>query len=209
MVESKVEKKDAPKEVEIKEEIKVKKSVKETKEANGTTDKSSNKENTNIKINLKENEKGKDKDKEKNKEEDKDKNKESTEKKDQLKEDDIPTPQKLKQAEEELAELISMKRKVDRNLVNLEASIYSFEGNYLEETSQFGNIIKGFDGYMSNRPEKKKIKFTEEDRLFSQSSATYQAALEIKKREEENIQEGHHKKVSIKKKGIKDKTKKE
>jgi len=28
---------------------------------------------------------------------------------------------------------------------------------------------------MSTRPEKKKIKFTEEDRLFSQSSATYQA----------------------------------
>jgi len=63
--------------------------------------------------------------------------------------------------------------------VNLEASIYAFEGNYLEETSQFGNIIKGFDGYMSNRPEKKKIKFTEEDRLFSQSSATYQAVTII------------------------------
>ncbi|ORX81518.1 NuA4-domain-containing protein [Anaeromyces robustus] len=107
-----------------------------------------------------------------------------------------------------------MKRKVDRALVNLEANIYSFEGNYLEETSQFGNIIKGFDGYMSTRPEKKKIKFTEEDRLFSQSSATYQAALEIKKKEEsmlleENMHEGYHKKVSIKKKSLKDKTKKE
>ncbi|CAO3688621.1 unnamed protein product [Umbelopsis ramanniana] len=84
------------------------------------------------------------------------------------------TRQKYEEAKQELQALLSRKKQVDNNLANLEHSIYLFEGSYLEDTQQNGNIIRGFDGYLTNRPDKKKQKFTEFDRLFSLSSSTYQ-----------------------------------
>jgi chromatin modification-related protein EAF6 len=48
----------------------------------------------------------------------------------------------------------------------------------LEDTQQNGNIIRGFDGYLSGRQDRKKPKFTELDRLFSLSSYTYQKVRE-------------------------------
>ncbi|GAB5585110.1 chromatin modification-related protein eaf6 [Umbelopsis nana] len=90
------------------------------------------------------------------------------------------TRQKYEEAKQELQALLSRKKQVDNNLANLEHSIYLFEGSYLEDTQQNGNIIRGFDGYLTNRPDKKKQKFTEFDRLFSLSSSTYQKALALK-----------------------------
>ncbi|CAO3629122.1 unnamed protein product [Cunninghamella blakesleeana] len=94
------------------------------------------------------------------------------------------TRQKYEEAKLELQALLSRKKQVDTNLVNLEHSIYLFEGSYLEDTQQNGNIIRGFDGYLSSRPDRRKQKFTELDRLFSLSSSTYQKALAQKEDQE-------------------------
>ncbi|KAJ1962123.1 chromatin modification- protein eaf6 [Dispira parvispora] len=93
-------------------------------------------------------------------------------------------PDTLKEAETELQDLLVRKRQVDRNLATLEASIYAYEGSYLEDT-HFGNIMRGFEGYLASRGDRKRHKFTESDRIFSNSSSTYQKALEAKLREEQ------------------------
>ncbi|ORX61545.1 NuA4-domain-containing protein [Hesseltinella vesiculosa] len=99
------------------------------------------------------------------------------------------TRQKYEEAKAELQGLLNRKRQVDASLViNLEHSIYLFEGSYLEDTQSNGNIIRGFDGYLSNRPDKRKQKFNELDRLFSLSSSTYQKAL-AQKEEQESSQD--------------------
>ncbi|CAO3597773.1 unnamed protein product [Absidia cylindrospora] len=90
------------------------------------------------------------------------------------------TRQKYNETKLELQALLNCKKQVDTNLINLEHSIYLFEGSYLEDTQHNGNIIRGFDGYLTSRTDKRKQKFTELDRLFSLSSSTYQKALALK-----------------------------
>ncbi|KAI9336814.1 histone acetyltransferase subunit NuA4-domain-containing protein [Obelidium mucronatum] len=94
--------------------------------------------------------------------------------------------EKLALVEKELQDLLAKKKMLDRQLATIESNIYSYEGSYLDDPAT-GNIVKGYDGYVHavsrNDTKQRKIKIPEGDRIFSQSSVTYQKSLEAKHRE--------------------------
>ncbi|XP_059632356.1 chromatin modification-related protein eaf6-like [Cornus florida] len=81
-----------------------------------------------------------------------------------------------------LSSLISKREKLQEELRNVEKQVYELETSYLQESSQFGNVLKGFEGFLSSAKNtanlKRSRKFQPEDRLFSLSSVTSPAAEE-------------------------------
>ncbi|KAJ2557919.1 chromatin modification- protein eaf6 [Coemansia sp. RSA 1933] len=89
------------------------------------------------------------------------------------------TKKMLKEAEQELFQLLLKKKQADRNLMDTEAAIYDFETSYFESSGSDGNIVHGFEGYLNTgRHERRQMHFTDADRIFSQSSATFKKAQE-------------------------------
>ncbi|XP_057459936.1 chromatin modification-related protein eaf6-like isoform X2 [Actinidia eriantha] len=81
-----------------------------------------------------------------------------------------------------LASLKSKREKLQVELHGIENQVYELETKYLQESSNFGNAVKGGDGFLSASKNttnlKKSRKFQPEDRIFSLSSVTSPAAEE-------------------------------
>ncbi|KAK6259964.1 hypothetical protein SCA6_014438 [Theobroma cacao] len=80
-----------------------------------------------------------------------------------------------------LPSLLSKRAKLQEELRNIERQVYDMETSYLQDPSQCGNVLKGFEGFLSSSKNtallKRSRKFQPEDRLFSLSSVTSPAVL--------------------------------
>ncbi|RXK40068.1 hypothetical protein M231_02708 [Tremella mesenterica] len=91
---------------------------------------------------------------------------------------------------------IKRKRAIDTALANIENAIHDYEGNYLMRSAALGgNIIRGFDNVLKQPTaalNKKKVdQVTEADRLFSNSSSTFQQSIAAKQQLESNLAAQH------------------
>ena len=91
-----------------------------------------------------------------------------------------------------LAALQQRKDRLDEELKQVEKQVYDLETTYLNDSSQYGNVLKGFESVLSqtkNTSQKKARNFKAEDRRFSLSSTSSPVVDEIaaEKQEEKTV----------------------
>jgi hypothetical protein len=86
---------------------------------------------------------------------------------------------------------LEKKRKLDEQLAALEEQIFKVEGAYLEETSNSGNIVRGFDGWVKGvsvggrgADDRRRGRVRDEDRVFSRSSVGW---MRVRSAHSENL----------------------
>ncbi|XP_051142089.1 chromatin modification-related protein eaf6-like [Andrographis paniculata] len=82
-----------------------------------------------------------------------------------------------------LTALLHKRAKIQEELRGIEKQVYDMETSYLQDPSQCGNVLKGFEGFLSSSKStallKRSRKFQPDDRLFSLSSITSPATEEV------------------------------
>jgi len=87
----------------------------------------------------------------------------------------------------ELESLIAEDKRLKEELLQLELQIYGLEQTYLQSTAQVGNLVRGWGDLLTSKPtSKKKYKITDDDRIFSQSSATALRSVQNNSKKKQN-----------------------
>ncbi|KAF8833815.1 NuA4-domain-containing protein [Paxillus ammoniavirescens] len=89
---------------------------------------------------------------------------------------------RYERVKDELSKMLMKKRAADRQLAQIELSIYNLETTYLTDTATTGNIIHGFDGYLKptqGAAARRKYEIGDGDRWFSNSSGTLSKSLDL------------------------------
>eukprot|EP01128_Nolandella_sp_AFSM9_P012837 TRINITY_DN9672_c0_g1_i1.p1 TRINITY_DN9672_c0_g1~~TRINITY_DN9672_c0_g1_i1.p1 ORF type:complete len:113 (-),score=25.81 TRINITY_DN9672_c0_g1_i1:174-512(-) len=76
---------------------------------------------------------------------------------------------------EDMKALMKEDARIHGELKKLEQQIYALETNYLESTSQAGNLVRGWGDLLTTNQKnqkKKRVTVADEDRIFSLSSST-------------------------------------
>lgn len=90
-------------------------------------------------------------------------------------------------------ELSELKKQLETELNDIEKKIFDLESLYLEETMHCGNVLRGWDNYLSlksqknNPPFTKKNKISANERIFSLSSTTSPANKKMEEELEQNV----------------------
>ncbi|PJF16510.1 hypothetical protein PSACC_03697 [Paramicrosporidium saccamoebae] len=98
----------------------------------------------------------------------------------------VPTTEELVDLEKEIQRLIDRKRRTDLHIIDLEARIHAVETEYFRETSLFGSLLNGLEGYLgassalSRRQGSREVR--DGDRLFSHTSSSHPRALAVHSR---------------------------
>jgi len=90
--------------------------------------------------------------------------------------------------------LTQRKRQLEEDLKVIERQIFDLEENYIEETNHYGNIIKGWDGYLNVKAKSlqnvsRRLKISNKNRIFSNSSTTSQWIFQMVDEENEHDNE--------------------
>ncbi|KAH7885319.1 histone acetyltransferase subunit NuA4-domain-containing protein [Phlebopus sp. FC_14] len=89
---------------------------------------------------------------------------------------------RYERVKDELGKMLMKKRAADRQLAQIELSIFKLETSYLTDTASTGNIIHGFDGYLKptqGAAARRKHDIGDGDRWFSSSSGTWSKSLDL------------------------------
>jgi len=73
--------------------------------------------------------------------------------------------------------LQTRKQQLEEELKEIEKQIFDFEESYIEETNHYGNVIRGWEGFVNSKPKAleagaRKPKISQKDRVFSLSSVS-------------------------------------
>lgn len=76
--------------------------------------------------------------------------------------------------------MLAKKQQLDEDLRSVEKAILEAEESYLEDTNPYGNVVKGWDGFLTSRPKphgashhaSKRSHIAARDRIFSNCSTT-------------------------------------
>ncbi|XP_022898286.1 chromatin modification-related protein MEAF6-like isoform X2 [Olea europaea var. sylvestris] len=87
-----------------------------------------------------------------------------------------------------LASLLCKRAKLHEELRNIEKQVYDMETSYLQDPSQCGNVLKGFEGFLSSSKSTTLLKKLHEMEAYLQMDQENQERVEVQEMQREGSQ---------------------